>query len=67
MIRVENKSGNQSLPILNNLTYWIEFLFARMAESVDAGDLKSLSSNGVWVQVPLRVPQFDTIRKLVIR
>jgi hypothetical protein len=30
--------------------------FARMAELVDAGDLKSLSSNGVWVRAPLRVP-----------
>ncbi len=27
-----------------------------MAESADAGDLKSLASNGVWVQVPPKLP-----------
>ena len=34
---------------------------ARVAKSADAGDLKSPSRKGVWVQVPLRAPSNNTL------
>ena len=41
--------------------------YARVAELADAGDLKSLASNGVWVRAPPRVPlvgRFEVLERV---